>query len=82
MRLLAMNRTIGVAALISGIFFGLCGLIHFLGANTASWHEAFDVDTVLFLGGGCMLLLGGILLYLDVHLAAPGSLMVRRGTSS
>lgn len=73
-----MNKTIGIAALISGIFFGLCGLLHLIGVHGSAGADALDMNTVLFLGGGITLFVGGILLLLDVHLAAPGSLMVRR----
>lgn len=69
-----MNRTIGMVMLVSGIFFGICGLLHL-----SQFPDAFDVNTVLFLGGGFTLFVVGILLMQDVHVAPPGSLMVRRG---
>ena len=64
----------GIVMLVSGIFFGLCGLLHL-----AQSSDAFDVNTVLFFGGGFTLFVVGILLMQDVHVAPPGSLMVRRG---
>ena len=69
-----MNRTIGMVMLVSGIFFGFCGLLHL-----AQSSDAFDLNTALFLGGGFTLFVVGILLMQDVHVAPPGSLMVRRG---
>ncbi|MGB3527424.1 MAG: hypothetical protein WBB32_15830 [Flavobacteriales bacterium] len=73
-----MNRTIGIASLISGIFFGLCGLLHLGSAHLAELSDVFDLNTVLFLGGGFALFVGGILLLQDVQVSPPGSLMVRR----
>ena len=75
----AMNRTMGMVMLISGIFFGLCGVVHLTGADVSQLREALDLNTALFLGGGSTLFVVGILLMNDVHVAAPGSLMVRRG---
>ena len=65
--------------LISGIFFGICGLLHITGEDVVQWSNTFDLGTALFLGGGFSLFVIGILLIQDVHVAAPGSLMVRRG---
>ncbi len=69
-----MNRTMGIAVLISGILFGLCGLLHL-----AQVSDALDVNTALFVGGGFTFFVIGILLMQDVHVSPPGSLMVRRG---
>lgn len=69
-----MNRTMGMVMLVSGIFFGICGLLHLTQSS-----DAFDANTVLFLGGGFTLFVVGILLMQDVRVSPPGSLMVRRG---
>lgn len=65
--------------LISGIFFGLCGVLSLTGADTYQFHGMVSLDSALFLGGAITLFVVGILLMQDVHLAPPGSLMVRRG---
>ena len=65
--------------LISGLFFGLCGVLCFTGIDMSQLSAAVEVDTALFLGGGLTLVVVGLLLMNDVHVAAPGSLMVRRG---
>ena len=64
---------------IAGIFFGICGILCFTGAVTSHLAAGVSVGTALFLGGGITLLVVGILLLNDVHVAPPGSLMVRRG---
>lgn len=74
-----MNRTVGIAMLISGLFFGLCGVLCFTGADASPLPAAVKVDTALFCGGGLALFVVGLLLLNDVRMAPPGSLMVRRG---
>ena len=74
-----MNRTMGFAMLVTGIFYLLCGVLYLIDVDVNSFAKAMDVNAGLFLGGGVGLLVLGILLMNDVHLAPPGSLMVRRG---
>ncbi len=76
---LVMNRTVGIVMMITGIFFGICGILSFTGADTSQLAAGLSVDTALFLGGGITLFVVGILLLNDVHVSPPGSLMVRRG---
>ena len=64
---------------IAGIFFGICGVLSFTGADVSHLSSVVSVDTALFLGGGLTLFVVGILLMNDVHVSPPGSLMVRRG---
>lgn len=76
-----MNRTIGFAMLVVGVLFILSGVLNVLNSSVGVWNAVCSLDPVLFAGGGLGLLVVGFLLMNDVHLAPPGSLMVRRGKS-
>lgn len=65
--------------LVSGILFMLSGLLNIAESGSSAWAAVCSLNAVLFLGGGFSLLVVGMLLMNDVHVAPPGSLMVRRG---
>lgn len=74
-----MNRTVGLATLVTGIFFILSGLLYITGTDAAGWAVICSLNAALFLDSGLLLAVVGILLMQDVRVAPPGSLMVRRG---
>lgn len=71
-----MNKLIGIALSISGLFFVVCAAFSIA---RSSGQLIMDVDVTLFLLGGIGLLGCGALLWGDVSISPPGSLMVRRG---
>ena len=68
---------IGLAMLITGLFFVACGLAYVQGREGAGM-AVLTMDSVLFLGSGMALLVAGGLLMGHLRLGPPGSLMTRR----